>query len=267
MSAAKKTSEITTAEPEARPLTPLPQESNVFSAIERIMTDPNASVERANQAFEFYQRVEADKARKAFDAAMADARAEIKPVIKNQSVKYENKDKSKTDYDHENLADIAEAVDPILSKYGLSYRYRATSNPNEPVRVTCIVSHRLGHFEENTLSAGADTTGGKNSIQAIGSTVQYLMRYTLKTSLGLSVKKKDDDGKKADDIADNKLDADQLKAIRDLLDDTKTKEEAFLHHITKTESLEEVPAGAFESLKGFLTAKLKKQKAEQEAPV
>lgn len=254
--AAKKAADLTVVTEEAPRPVATQTESNVFSAIERIMTDPNASVERANQAFEFYQKVEADKARRAFDAAMADAKAEIPPIIKNQTVKY-GEGKGKTEYDHENLADIAEVVDPILAKHGLSYRYRTTSNINEPIRCTCIVSHRLGHFEENTLSAGADSSGGKNSIQAVGSTLQYLMRYSLKASLGLSVKKKEDDGKAA---TGGLITDEQVDTLLALIRDTKSDPQQFLE-IAGVEVINDIPASNFKVVEGLLLAKQRKQGA------
>ena len=69
---------------------------------------------------------------------------------------------------------------------------------NEPVSVTCIIAHRDGHSEENTLSAGRDDSGKKNSIQSIGSTITYLQRYTLKSALGLAASA-DDDGRSSED--------------------------------------------------------------------
>jgi hypothetical protein len=257
--AAKKSADLTVVE---GPITgtsaslTAPPESNVFSAIERIMTDPNASVERANQAFEFYQKVEADKNRKAFDAAMADAKAEIPPILKTRKVSY-GEGKNKTEYIHEDLASIAKVIDPILAKHGLSYRYRTTSNINEPIRCTCIISHRLGHFEENTLSAGADGSGGKNSIQAIGSTLQYLMRYSLKASLGLSAEENDSDGAKAgqDFITDAQADT-----LLTLIRDTKSDPQQFLE-IAGVEMINDIPAANFKVVEGLLLAKKRKQGA------
>lgn len=62
--------------------------------------------------------------------------------------------------------------------------------------ITCVISHRDSHGEENSLSAGADHSGEKNAIQAIGSTPTYLQRITLKVALGLAAAE-DDDGKAA----------------------------------------------------------------------
>jgi hypothetical protein len=57
--------------------------------------------------------------------------------------------------------------------------------------VTCILS-KGGYREENSLPGPADTSGSKNPIQAIGSTVTYLERITLKAALGLSATDDDD---------------------------------------------------------------------------
>jgi hypothetical protein len=57
--------------------------------------------------------------------------------------------------------------------------------------VTCILS-KGGYREENSLPGPADTSGSKNPIQAIGSAVTYLERYTLKAALGLSATDDDD---------------------------------------------------------------------------
>lgn len=165
---------------------------NVLSILNRVITDPNLPMERVNQAFDFYERMEKRNAKIAFDLAMANAKAEIPTIAKNRTVDFTSA-RGRTHYQHEDLGEIARTVDPILSKYGLSYRWRTTAEVNEPVRVTCIVSHRDGHFEENSLPAPRDDTGNKNSIQQIGSTVTYLQRYTLKASLGLAVSH-DDDG-------------------------------------------------------------------------
>ena len=45
--------------------------------------------------------------------------------------------------------------------------------------------------------APLDTSGGKNNIQAMGSAVSYLERYTLLAITGLSTKEMDDDGRGA----------------------------------------------------------------------
>ena len=153
---------------------------------------------------------EANQGRKAFDAAMADAKADIPVIFKNRTVDFTSA-KGRTNYRYEDLGEIARTIDPILSKHGLSYRFRTTSTLNEPVTVTCIVAHRAGHSEENTLCAGRDDSGNKNSIQAIGSTLTYLQRMTLKAALGLAASV-DDDGR-ASEAPKIEPDAEGQKAL------------------------------------------------------
>lgn len=181
------TAEPTQTLPATVPATPM---ELIASAIERGM-----SPDVIEKLMLLQERYEASLARKAFDAAMAAAKAEIPVITKNRSVKYISKRTNETtSYNHEDMAGIARIVDPILTKHGLSYRYRTSSEPGKPIQVTCIIAHKLGHNEETSLTAPPDDSGGKNNIQAIGSTVTYLQRYSLKAALGLAAAE-DDDGK------------------------------------------------------------------------
>jgi hypothetical protein len=56
--------------------------------------------------------------------------------------------------------------------------------------------HRGGHSEEATKFYPADTSGSKNAIQAIGSSISYGKRYTASALLNLTSRKEDDDGAK-----------------------------------------------------------------------
>jgi hypothetical protein len=247
--AAKKSADLTVVESGAAPtqVTVPTQDSNVFSAIERIMTDPNASVERANQAFEFYQKVQAAAARKAFDEAVADAKGKFPDIIKNR--------KGHNNKMYADFSAFTKAIDPILSEYGLHYRFR--TQQDDKIHVTCVLSHRLGHSEENTLSGPPDTTGNKNAIMAIGSTLTYLQRYTLGQSLGLAASE-DDDGQAAGE-ATALLAPEQVKTIKDLLETTLTEEENFMAWVTARlkypTKVEEIRAKDFEQVHDKLVAK------------
>jgi hypothetical protein len=168
---------------------------NLLSVIERAARDQNVDIEKFERLMAMRERLEAEAARKAFNTAIAAAKGEIPVIAKNRKVDFTSQ-KGRTNYEYEDLAGIAEVIDPIVNKYGLSYRYKSKQE-GQRLTVTCIVTHVDGHCEETTLQAGEDHTGNKNSIQAISSAATYLQRYTLKMALGLAVGK-DDDGKKAD---------------------------------------------------------------------
>ena len=88
---------------------------------------------------------------------------------------------------------MAAAVDPVLARHGLSYRFRSEQSGNR-LKVICRVSHADGFGEETALETQNDESGNKNAIQSVGSAVTYLQRYTLKLALGLAASN-DDDGR------------------------------------------------------------------------
>jgi hypothetical protein len=159
----------------------------------RAVADGNASFEVLERLMALQERWEANEARKAFEAAMAKASAEMPTLSKNREVAFDARGGgTRTAYKHEDLAEVVGVVAPVLGRHGLSHRFELTSEPNK-ITVTCVISHALGHATRNALTAGADTSGNKNAIQAIGSTITYLSRYALKASLGLAAAH-DDDG-------------------------------------------------------------------------
>lgn len=217
-----------------------------MSMIERAV-EKGADVAMIEKLMELAERHDRNLGRRAFDQAIAKAKAEIPPIIKNRHVKYDNKTGGKTDYHHEDLAEIAKTVDPILSRYGLSYRFRTQQNQNG-ITVACIVSHEAGYSEETTLSSAADNSGGKNAIQAVGSAVTYLQRYTLKAALGLAAAQ-DDDGKASEARPGNEnITAEQFIELRDLIEAAGIDESVVLQ-AEKISALDFLPQRRFDGVK------------------
>lgn len=167
----------------------------MVSMIERVVMSPDADLDKLERMLAMKERLDAQNARVAFAGALSAARAEIPPIVKDATVDFKTKDGKRTHYQHETLAGIAKVIDPVLARYGLSYRFR-TGQQGGAVMVTCIIAHASGHSEETSLSCSPDGSGSKNAFQAVGSAVTYLQRYTLKAALGLSAEL-DDDGQSA----------------------------------------------------------------------
>lgn len=213
-----------------------------------------ADLQKLEKLMELQERWEGNQARKAFDAAISSAKAEIKPIVKKREVDFPAKNGgSRTNYKYEDLAAIADAVDPILAKYGLSYRHRSKQD-GKVLTVTCILSHRDGHFEETSLFAGNDESGNKNGIQGIGSTATYLQRYTLKLALGLAATK-DDDGQKAT-AEEPTITEEQVANLEALLSEVGASKAGFLK-VCKVEFLDELPASKYKEAMRRLEEKRK----------
>jgi hypothetical protein len=212
------------------------------------------SLDIIDKLMNLQERWEANQGRKAFDQAIAAAKADIRPVIKNKVVDFTNKAGQRTHYQYEDLAEIARTVDPILGAHGLSYRYRTKQDGNR-VSVTCVVSHKDGYSEETSLSAANDESGNKNSIQSIGSAITFLQRYTLKAALGLAATV-DDDGRKSQqrDPEPDLISADELKILRDELDARDGDVRALCEHL-KLEALADLRKSEFSRILGLIKKK------------
>jgi hypothetical protein len=187
------------------------------------------------------ERWEANQARKAFDEAVASAKAEIPVIVKNAS-SHNSK--------YADFAAIARAVDPVLSKHGIRYRFRTQQN-EKSISVTCVLTHKDGHAEENTLTGPVDATVGKNAIQAIGSTLTYLQRYSLVQALGLAASK-DDDGAEA--ITGRLISPSQLAQLNELADEVNADKIKFCKYL-RVESLSQIKDKDFDHAMRLLEAK------------
>lgn len=241
-------------EPQGREvISPAPEMITPMTMIDRALVT-GAAPETLERLLALQERWEANQGRKAFDEAMAAAKAEIPTIRKNRTVDFTSS-KGRTHYKHEDLAEIAATVNPILGKFGLSYRFKTTNAPNEPITVTCIITHRMGYFEETTLSGPRDDSGNKNAIQQVGSTLTYLQRMTLKAALGLAAAE-DDDGQKSDDIHASPISQEQVSKVLALIEKTDTAIDKFCQYLG-VEAIPEITTGQLPRALAMLEKKLR----------
>ena len=154
----------------------------------RIAMSQNADIDKLAKLLELQERWEKNEAKKAFVRALSEFKANPPEITKNRHVKF-----GSTEFDHATLDHVTDQIGAALSAHGLSHTW-SMRQENNAIYVTCTLTHKDGHSESVTLSASADTSGSKNAIQAIGSTVTYLQRYTLLAATGLAARNSDDDG-------------------------------------------------------------------------
>ncbi len=147
-----------------------------------------------NKLLDVQERWEKNQAHKEFVVAMTAFKASAPAVLKKASEVNFETSKGRTQYKYANLGDIVQEITSNLSKHELSASWETSQDDKERVIVTCHITHAKGHRESVTLRGPADLSGNKNPIQAIGSTVSYLQRYTLLAALGLATAEQDDDG-------------------------------------------------------------------------
>jgi hypothetical protein len=209
-----------------------------------------ADLEKLRGLLELQKEWEANEARKAYHKAMSDFKASPPRIEKDRSVSF---GAGKASYQHASLANVVEKITAELSKHGLSASWK--THQNGQIVVTCRITHVLGHSEETTLSALADTSGSKNAIQAIGSTITYLQRYTILSALGLATEDQDDDGKASQDEV---IDEAQIVALTDYINATDTDPKKFLKWLGVS-SLNEIMKSQYQKALSALKAKEQKK--------
>jgi len=153
-----------------------------------------ADLEKLGGLLELQEKYEANEARKAYHKAMAAFKANPPKIEKDKKVSFKT-GSGVTEYNHASLANVTEKINKSLSEHGLSASW--TTAQNGQITVTCKITHELGHSEETSLTGPADTSGSKNPIQQMGSSITYLQRYTLLALTGLATSEMDDDGNAA----------------------------------------------------------------------
>lgn len=150
----------------------------------------NADLDKLERLMALQERWEATEARKAYDRAFSDFKAEAVRILKNRQVN----DGPLRGKAYAELFAVVNAVTPALSKHGLSSSWKITRDEPQWIEVTCTLKHVGGHSESVAMGGPPDAGGAKNAIMARASTVTYLERYTLKAITGLSEQDDDDDG-------------------------------------------------------------------------
>lgn len=195
--------EVELAAPMAKP--PAVQQTRALAAsatpadLLRIAVETGADLDRLEKLMALQERWEANEARKAYVVAMTAFKAEPLEIFKKKTVEF-----SGTKYNHAELSDVTEVVCPAMAKHQLSHRWDVTQN-GDRITVDCVITHVLGHSEKVTMEAMPDSSGKKNAIQQVASTVSYLQRYTLLAATGVATKGMDDDAQgfakvNADDV-------------------------------------------------------------------
>jgi ERF superfamily len=158
--------------------------------IERAMAAPDLDLERLDRLLSHAERWEMRESIKAFEAAMVEFKRNPPTLHKNKAVAY-----GQTKYKHATHDEVTGKIGEALARHGINHDWKMVQTDTS-ITVTCTLTHLAGHSKSSQLTADYDTSGGKNSIQAVASANSYLQRYTLLAVTGMSTSDMpDDDGR------------------------------------------------------------------------
>lgn len=232
------------------------------AALMMVAIEKNLDLDKVEKAMALQERWEQNEARKAYHDAMAAFKANPPEIEKDRSVVIPHKvGGGVTKYKHASLANVTTKINAALSVHGLSAAWKV-AQADKLITVTCTITHRLGHSESTSLHGSPDDSGSKNAIQAVGSTISYLERYTLLALTGLATHDMDDDGATANGGPEY-ITADQAVKIENELKGTGSDKAVFLKYIG-AESVETIPAKSYSKAMAALAKKKEKATTKQE---
>lgn len=126
---------------------------------------------------------------RAFLKAMLAFQSEV-PELKKTATAY---DKQGRVYHYTPLPIMRKLLQPFLTKHEFVYAWDFREETGKIVCI-CGLTHIDGFTRTATMTAEKDNTVDMNNIQAVGSTMTYLQRYSFKAVLGLTSADEDNDG-------------------------------------------------------------------------
>ena len=220
---------------------PTPNKQDAFlDLLERLVTNPDADVEKMQRIIDMQEQVITRNAKQAFNAAMTQAQNKIELVIA----------KEKNEQTHSTYADLKAVLmsaKPIYTSEGFSLMvYEGETEKPAHKRVCVDIMHKGGHTEKRYGDFAIQTTGiaGKammTQIHGEGSAFTYGRRHLTCMIFNIPTGD-DDDGNLAGGIV--YISEAQVKELKTELE-ARAGVKKFLEHI-KIESLDKIQADKFD---------------------
>jgi hypothetical protein len=221
------------------------------------LAQQGVSTEVMERMLAMQERILARDARMAFVEALAAFQAAVGPVPKISKGAIRNDGSKTTTVMYAARDVIMDHIRKPLAAHGLSVRYEI-ANADENTKVTCIVSHILGHeerttFETKTSNAAPPRASG---VQISGSAVEYGMRYSLVAGLGLVAQGVDDDGETAGRAPSEPITEGQAADLRSLAEEVGADVPRFLKFLG-VPAFGDIPAARLAEATALLESKRK----------
>lgn len=160
------------------------QATAMMQIISRAAADPACDLDKMERLLGMKERIDKEENSRQFNADMASMQIEMPSVAERgtgHNIKYAT------------FEDINDVAKPIMSKYGFAISFKVVET-DRGVRVTGLLLHRSGHREETEMTFPSDTSGSKNAVQALGSSISYAKRYIMSAMLNITTRGEDDNG-------------------------------------------------------------------------
>jgi hypothetical protein len=232
---------------------PKSETAAVLNMIERAARDPAVDIDKLQRLMEMRKTIELEAAERAFNSAMKEAQAEMRPVSADA-----NNPQTRSKY--ATYAKLDRALRPIYTKHGFALSFDEADSPKpDHIRVLCYVSHDGGFTRTYRKDMPADGKGAKGGdvmtkTHATGAAASYGSRYLLKGIFNVAVGEDDQDGNAPRGQVAT-ITQEQADNLRDLLEANGRDRAKFLTW-AKVERIEYLRADYYQSCVDAITRKV-----------
>jgi hypothetical protein len=225
----------------------------VLALIERVALDPGADAAKLERIIAMHEQLKAKEAELAFNAAKGRILKKLAgiTIVKNRPALYEiEKGRPQKGiyeaFKYAPLEEIDKHLRPLLMEEDLDLSYSSEPREHGGILIRGRLKHLPGgHFEDSFMPAPLDTSGGKSTVQGVGSTNSYLRHYIACNIFNIVVVGDDDDGN------GGTIDEAETTTILDLIKKAKVGPK-FLKYM-RAQSIEE--AGSLEATVATIAAR------------
>jgi hypothetical protein len=158
-----------------------------------VAANPNMDVDKLERLLAMQREITAESRRMAYVEAMTRLAPILPEIDRNGHVTHETKN-GIVDRRYAKMGDIDRAIRPLYTAEGFSISWKTAVGENGKIRMIGRCSHVGGHAEDFPLDLPHDSSGSKNPVQAVKSTMEYGRRIITIMIFNLRVSDEDTDG-------------------------------------------------------------------------
>lgn len=239
----------------AKEVVPLPPPTNILAIIASAAANPNVDVEKMRALLAMQREIMAEDARIAFTEAFI--RMKLPTINKDgkidEGTTRSGRQGKKTRY--ATFEAINNAVEPLLKENGFAMWFEPDVGDDGKIIMRGHLDHIKGHGKTCAISLPLETSGSKNNVQGVGSSISYGKRYAAIALLNIvshAPEDRDLDGNEPE----KKIDENQVQQVADLIVESGSDRRLFCKYFG-IEKVEDMPLNKFDDA----VASLEKKKA------
>ena len=232
--------------------------AQLMGVISQAVSNENFDPAKLEHLLDIQTKWQEREALQAYAQAFARMQPNLPEVKKLATATIKSRDNGPShSYSYARFSDVITAIKPVLQEHGFGLSH-SVNTESESVKVKATLWHEGGHCESTVIDLPHDKTGSKNSIQAVGSSIEYGRKYSTWSLLGLATAEDDTDAGPVDDNSPY-ISKEQAETLRAEMKKAGVSETQLCQKI-QTDNIECLEKGRFQGAMRFLKKRQQEKK-------